>query len=355
VWWWLACADPSTDLTVSSPSTGSTTLSPTTPPPPTSTPSTPPGTTDDAWEAFLAAREGYLLDLGEPILGCVQARDTPYPVFHGCVDWHSAVHGNWALHVLYRLTGDVVYLETAEAELTETGLQQELFDVAAGLVEMELPYGFAWFLQLAREREATTGAQDLVPLADEIYQQLAEYVEELAPALADAYVLSPEYENLPWAILQLWEQAGWNADVAEQERWEEYVRSRIVPIDESCLLEDDANSTGFFPPCLQRARAIAHVLPPNEAKGGLAEFVSDAPVLDPLTTFPTLHQAGQNFSRAWGLWSLWEHTGNVEYRDLYLDHVVTHMGMEDYWAENYEFYAHWVGQFGVYAIALSEE
>ena len=41
----------------------------------------------------------------------------------------------------------------------------------------------------------------------------------------------------------------------------------------------------------------------------------------------------------------------VVYRDLYLDHMTTHLNHPQYWAEDYYNYAHWVAQFGVYAIS----
>ena len=69
----------------------------------------------------------------------------------------------------------------------------------------------------------------------------------------------------------------------------------------------------------------------------------------------TPHSAGLNFSRAWGLWTLFTCTENEIYRKLYVDHIVTHMKLPQYWRDDYRKYAHWVPQFGIYAIALSME
>jgi hypothetical protein len=68
---------------------------------------------------------------------------------------------------------------------------------------------------------------------------------------------------------------------------------------------------------------------------------------------PTPHSAGLNFSRAWGFWTLFACSGNEIYRKLYADHIVTHMRQPQYWRDGYRNYAHWVPQFGIYAIALS--
>ena len=40
---------------------------------------------------------------------------------------------------------------------------------------------------------------------------------------------------------------------------------------------------------------------------------------------------------------------------MYETHVEWHLDHPEYWAENYDAYAHWVPQFGVYAVALSVE
>jgi hypothetical protein len=311
--------------------------------------------TDTPWARFLEARDGFLLDLAVPILVCVEEQDTNAPVFHGCYDWHSAVHGTWALLALSRLTGDPMYEQVALDALDADGLAQELDQMQRGLIAGEIPYGFAWLLLLAREHELATGDQGMAALADEAELQLTAYVDGLSPAQAQAFALSDEYGNLSWTLLQLWEQAVWNGDTAQQAHWEDYVRSRLVPLDAACPLEDDASSSGFFPPCLHRARTILVTLPPEEAAAWSEGFLPAALTLTPRTQFQTIHQAGQNFSRSWGLWSIGDATGDEQYVDQYALHVATHMLRPEYWAEEYAMYAHWVAQFGVYGIALSYE
>ena len=63
------------------------------------------------------------------------------------------------------------------------------------------------------------------------------------------------------------------------------------------------------------------------------------------------HVRGLNFSRAWDLWSLSEATQDVAHRDMFLDHMITHLEHPQYWAENDDNYAHWAAQFAVYAIS----
>jgi hypothetical protein len=100
--------------------------------------------------------------LSTPITECVVRDDTAHPVFHGCVDWHSAVHGNYALRVISRLTGDTKFADVAQSVMSPGGLRSELTSVNEGRAREELPYGFAWLLIL--DREAATA--ETTPLAN---------------------------------------------------------------------------------------------------------------------------------------------------------------------------------------------
>lgn len=296
-------------------------------------------------DPFLDARDGWLDELAVPILDCVGSADTNAPAFHGCYDWHSAVHGTWALLALSRLTGDPGYAEVADAQLTPEAIAGELADLESGALSAEIPYGYAWLLTLAGERD------DLDPLAMVAEAQLADWVEGLSAEQAERAALAPDYQNLSWALLNLWQQADRTGDGARREQWEDAVRELLLPLD--CPLEADESPTNFFPPCLHRALAIATVLPPEEASAWAATSLPEELVLTPVTEFPRAHLAGQNFSRTWGLWALWELTGDARYRDSYVEHLTAHMATPEYWADDYDSYAHWVAQFGVYGLAMS--
>jgi hypothetical protein len=115
---------------------------------------------------------------------------------------------------------------------------------------------------------------------------------------------------------------------------------------------DDATDE-FFSASLQRTRAILSILPPEESQPWLTSLNQNQCFFEPMSLAPTPHSAGLNFSRAWGFWTLFACTGNAIYRKLYADHIVTHMKQPQYWRDDYRKHAHWVPQFGIYAIALS--
>lgn len=318
------------------------------------------GTTgvDPVWADFEAQREQLLETLAPPILSCIANKDTNHPVWNGCIDWHSSVHATYALHAIYRHTGDASYLQAAEAKMTPAGLMAELANVQQGAYPQEVPYGYAWFLVLARERERATGATDLVPLATEIAAQLRAYLAGRTPQQFQAGMLADDYLNLSWAIVNLWQWGEWTGDADLMAEMEGLVLEPTVveAYDGLCPFEqEEADADDFFPPCLHRALALSTMWPQAEAAAWLGTWLPDAPVLTPITMPAAAHIGGLNFSRAWGLYAGYRVTGDPALRDLYLDHLLTHIEQPQYWAEDYFKYAHWVAQFGVYAISQTYE
>lgn len=307
------------------------------------------------WESFTADREDALGALSEPILACVAMFDTSNPVFHGCIDWHSAVHGTWALLTLSRLLGDDTYAAVAEAQLDPDGLAEELAAMQEGRLETEVPYGFAWMLVLARER-ARAGHDDLDDLADEAAAQLADYLFSLPDRQVSAGVLSQDYSNLSWAALNLWIYAEEAGDEETLEELDAFIEEEMMPLGVECPLSAESDTRNFFPPCLHLARLVALTQPEDEALAWLEDGVYDGALeLEPITRPSNAHMAGLNWSRTWGLYTLWQLTGEDALRDATIEHFETHLEMPEYWAETYAAYSHWVAQFGVYALAITYE
>ena len=95
------------------------------------------------------------------------------------------------------------------------------------------------------------------------------------------------------------------------------------------------------------------MLPAAESKAWATSFLPKTLQLTPVADPVAPHEAGLNFSRSWGLYGLYKATGNEAYRDLYLDHMEPWLKRTDIWSGDYGMYAHWVAQFGVYALAMS--
>ena len=307
------------------------------------------------WESFCAARQEYLCVLAAAVEKSFLRRDTTHPVFCGCIDWHSSVHGAYALLTAARLTGQTRWARVVDAALEPDGLQAELTSLKRGELDHELPYGFAWFLKLAQEREYGWSKPDLLPLAAEMASRLGRWLFSLSDKAVIHHTQRREYGNLSWPLLNLWQWGTWKGETELIENLRAFTQTRLLPLDQECPSSLDHTIDEFFPSAMQRGRALLTILPPEESSKWLVSHQHGCRELSPLTMFPTAHSAGLNFSRSWGLWTLFQHTQDPVFRGLYANHVVTHMEMPQYWGDDYRKHGHWVPQFGIHAIALSLE
>ena len=306
-----------------------------------------------SWESFRASRLDYLSALAAPIAEGITRRDTTHPAFRGCIDWHSCVHGLYALCTLSRLTGESRWRDLAESLLIPEKLEQELTCIRNGELNHECPYGYAWFLKLAQDRQRFFQKDDLHPIAGELAQRLAQWIFSLSYDDIVTHARNRAYGNVSWAVLNLWEWAQWNQEPELIDALSVFTREQLLPLDQALPPSCDHLTDEFFPAALQRTRAILTILPHNESNTWLSAYLAEDLQLEPVRhpVFP--HSAGLNFSRCWGLWELFQYTRNPVYRDQYVRHFVTHVNHPEYWRDDYKKYGHWVAQFGVYALALS--
>jgi len=309
----------------------------------------------EGWNQFCDSRVRFLTILAETVEQGFTRRDTKHPAFCGCIDWHSSVHGAYALLTAARLTGQSRWAEVVDSTLTIDCLDAESEFLQKGDLDHELPYGYAWFLKLAIEREQGWGKTDLLPLAAEIALRLERWIFSLSAGEVIHHAQRREYGNLSWALLNLWEWSQWRGNLGLSEKLRDFARTRVVPLDEELPLSYDNFTNEFFAASLQRTRTILTILPKEESLRWRESFCSKDVSLTPMDMAPTPHSAGLNFSRAWGFWTLFACTGNESYRKLYVDHILTHMNLPECWRNDYRKHAHWVPQFGIYAIALSME
>jgi hypothetical protein len=309
---------------------------------------------DPEWTDLLDRRDQALIDLGEPVLDCVTRADAEHPAFHGCVDWHSAVHGTWALHALARLVGDEAYLDAADDVLDPEEVADELADLEANAVGWEIPYGVSWFLALARERDLA-GRDDLRPLGEVVAADLESWFDDRSDTTLQAAILNDNYGNASWALLNLHEWADHVGDDPLVERLGGLAVRLWLPMEGCSVALEEDYTTQFFPPCLHRMMALQALLPVGPDRDRwLADLSAEGvPSLTPVDDPATAHGAGLNFSRAWGLWSLWTATDDPAWRSLYVEHIVTHLDRPEYWGEDYLAHSHWIPQFGIRALSLS--
>lgn len=113
-----------------------------------------------------------------------------HPIFYGCFDWHSAVHGYWLLLRCLRLWPELPCREEIitlfEEHLIDEKVAKELaYFTAPFRASFERPYGYGWLLALAQELkqsslpQAERWYQTLQPLTRDIRQRLVDYLSKL--------------------------------------------------------------------------------------------------------------------------------------------------------------------------------
>lgn len=296
-------------------------------------------------EAVAAEARAVLPALGAPIAACIARRDTGHPVFHGCIDWHSAVHGHWALIALSAATGDPAFAAPALARLEDRGRMAEEAAFLAANPDFEMPYGRAWFLRLVAEHARLTGRDDLVGFGDRVAASLAAYLEAVPRD-----PLGTAYRSQSWALINLIEYAAFRGDARLSARARRLVRQGFTDpgtIGRACRGGFDRGSFMAVCPNLLWLAAL------TEDRASLLRLIRDDRVLDgfgaPAGKASTVHERGLRFSRAWGLGAVWRASGEPAAARAYADHVAAALSARD-WQGSYEAVGHWVAQFGVLAL-----
>ncbi|MDT5356879.1 MAG: hypothetical protein QOJ56_5411 [Mycobacterium sp.] len=290
--------------------------------------------------------------LSAPIAECVVRNDTTHPVFHGCIDWHSAVHGNYALRVISRLTGDTKFIDVAKSVMSADGLRNELMSVTEGRLSQELPYGFAWFLILDRE----AALAELAPLAVSVSSQLRQWITQHA---GGSELSANEYRNLSFAVFALhrWylRFAPGDATALRGEVMSALAKRWREPCSQATRRSD-----GFFDACanlllaLSDARAVDHsVVDDADFESMLAEVTAEGPLAP--QQLSSIHAAGLNFSRSWAIYTAALVLRRPQLVQTADDYFLATFKAPQLWRETYHSYSHWVAQFGVHALDLREQ
>jgi hypothetical protein len=306
-----------------------------------------------SWSRLVGAREDLLRTFAPPILSAVGNEDTASPIFHGCFDWHSAVHGVYSLYAIYHRTGDELYLEAARQHARPELVEDELrYMRSEELERQENPYGFAWVLALVAAQERATGEPELRPLADLAAARIVELVGSLDDERAFALATYDAHHNLSWALIHL---AGWARHVGDEALLElarEAVRRRLQDkrLDEALPVAADAGEVAeFMPPGLMRLAAIADVLGADAVRDVRRRLPARL-VVTPLTEPTTVHAAGVNLFRAFALLRISRATGLARLRENVARLVLYQAGRTDLWRSAAYDHRHWIAQIGVRVI-----
>ena len=291
--------------------------------------------------------DGELRTLSAPILKCIVRYDTSNPAFHGCIDWHSAVHATFALHAISRLTGQQSYQDVAEKAVGgPVAVEAAAHEVGEGGLPQELPYGFAWALILDTETRIE-GSSEYTSLANAVGSQLLEWLNEESPQTLISLASSQEYANSIWPMdaLLIWARTTGQMSIVTSV--ENRGRSVLTPtvVANICDNPSGAGTTGFFAPCSLVALFTWLTGVPSD-HNSIVEGLARYKILEP-GQMTTIHSAGLNFSRTWGDIAAYGLTGDVIWLQREQKIFESELTLKGIWDADYPDYSHWVAQFGV--------
>ena len=239
-----------------------------------------------------------------------------HPVFFGCFDWHSAVHGHWALVRGLRLFPDhpqgTEIVESIDRRLTDRAVAREVASFEAN-PSFEEPYGWAWLLRLAAELHLWDD-----PRAD-VWRETLRPLEVWIREATRTSLLATErpqrvgtHGNTAFALAGVLDYARTVGDDALATATETTAR-RLYADDTAAVTGAEPIGWDFLSPTLAGADLLRRVLDPNafaQWLNGLLPDLTATPhdaLMDPVGVTPddgdgmAMHLVGLDLSRAWCL------------------------------------------------------
>lgn len=289
------------------------------------------------------------------------------PVFFGCYDWHSSVHGHWLLVRLARQFPGAPFTRPARAALQAAFTPEKVAGEVAylagkGRATFERPYGLAWLLKLGAElrdwddADARRWAGALEPLERAAASRLSEWLPKLAYPIREG-----EHAQTAFAFGLVLDWARVARDTAMERLVTGKARDLYLK-DAACPLGYEPSGQDFLSPCLAEADLMRRTLAGRDFASWLRRFLPGitldgkpwlpvATVTDP-SDGKLAHLDGLNLSRAWMLEGIAASLPRADprisaLRSAAADHRGS--GLAAVTGAHYEG-GHWLGTFAVYLV-----
>ncbi|MBP1616215.1 MAG: hypothetical protein H6Q14_42 [Bacteroidetes bacterium] len=289
-----------------------------------------------------------------------------HPVFFGCLDWHSSVHGHWLLVKILKLYPNITNRDSIVGLLNESfqleKIKQEAsyFGKYTSSSSYERTYGWAWLLKLDEELKTWDNPQaqkwhkSLQPLTDAIVKLWKDYLPK--QTYPNRTGIHP---NTAFGLAFALDWARTTSDTAFEKLIIEkatgfYADNQKVP----AYFEPDGSD--FFSPSLEVADLMRRVYDPktftrwfkNYYEKRSLERILELPVVSDRKDYQIVHLDGLAFSRAWCLKGIASHLLNQpalskrlkERADLFISNTLPNISHDNYGG------SHWLASFAFYAL-----
>ncbi|MCH2114349.1 MAG: DUF2891 domain-containing protein [Pirellulales bacterium] len=293
-----------------------------------------------------------------------------HPVFFGCFDWHSSVHGHWMLARLAKVRPNAKVVteicQLLDEQLTAEKLAKEAayFDTKSNR-SFERMYGWAWTLRLATELhtwdapDARRWAANLAPLEQRIVALTKGYLPRLTYPIRTGV-----HPDTAFALSQVLDYARTVNDEDLTKLVVQYSREKYLD-DRDYPSRFEPSGQDFFSQAWNEADLMRRVMGPKRFAQWLDQFLpaladpnSDAAVLlkPAVVSDPSdpkiVHLAGLNLSRAWTQQGVLSALPNDDPRRPAIEQSIavhTKAGLDYVFSGHYEG-EHWLATFAVYLL-----
>ncbi|WP_203257952.1 DUF2891 domain-containing protein [Hyunsoonleella ulvae] len=290
-----------------------------------------------------------------------------HPAFYGCFDWHSSVHGHWSLVSLLKSFPNLKNSKAIKQQLLNNISKENIeAEVAYFLgkhnTSYERTYGWAWLLKLAEalhtwdDETARQLEVNLQPLTNLIANKYIEYLPKLNYALRVG-----THTNTAFGLSFAYDYAETVGDTDLQKA----IKNKALYFfkeDKECPISWEPSGSDFLSPCLEEAALMKRLLPLEDYKIWLEEFLPqlknenfniEVGLVSDRTDGHMVHLDGVNFSRAWNLYKIAEdlpdYTHLKKVANQHVNYSLPNIFNDDYMG------GHWLGSFAIYALNVSNQ
>ena len=293
-------------------------------------------------------------DLLEPV--------SVHPIFYGCFDWHSAVHGYWSMVSLLKQFPEMDKADEVRKILKEKITSENVTTEVAYFEKpinksFERTYGWAWLLKLSEELHnwndplAKELEENLKPLTEIIVLRFKEFLPKL-----NYPIRVGEHTNTAFALTFAYDYAKAIGD----EEFVKLINKRAKDFyldDDNCPITWEPSGYDFLSSCLEEVDIMRRVLSSEEFISWMDAFLpqlADANYhlkvgeVSDRTDGKLVHLDGLNFSRAWVFYGLSKQYPKYKHlQNLANEHVS--YSYPNIVGDSYEG-GHWLGSFAIYTL-----
>lgn len=286
------------------------------------------------------------------------------PIFYGCFDWHSSVHGYWSIVELLQkypnLDKDGAIRAKLNQHITPENVATEMaFFDDSNNSSFERTYGWAWLFKLQEslsswdDPDAKKWKENLQPLVDLLVNKYIEYLPKLVyPIRAGQHDNSAFSMSLSYDYAKTVGNKKFESVLVDQGK-------RLYLKDVNCDLAYEPSGYDFLSPCLEEAYFMSKIMNGQEYDIWLNKFL--APIFDKgfelkpavvkdRSDGKLVHLDGLNYSRAACLYGIAKKSeldlGHLE--KIANDHL--QFSINNLSAQDDYMGSHWLGSFALYAM-----